>query len=412
MTPLISIVIPVYNGANYMRDAIDSALTQTYKEREVIVVNDGSTDGGETESIARSYGSAIRYLSKENGGVATAVNLGIRNMRGEYFAWLSHDDVFYPRKLELQLEALKKAGNEKGVSHGNFDFINTIKGCLEPVDYLHLYKKEQLENGAFPAVFLAAHGSTLLIHKANFDRVGFYDEGLPSTQDSEFLFRVLRGQRSTFVAEPLIGARLHEEQGQRTMVCHHTEYNEMIHHFLNKLAPSEMIDMCDKEWNFYVQLYYLLLHGTPADTVLDELRQRISNLSVVEQDEMNAKKNWIQHFFAEHLQSLYIFGAGYYGRGLLAKLRFYGVEPQGFLDNDMSKEGTIVDGLCCYLPRQVIGIKQCSVIVSMLKGYGEAERQLRQYGIVCVPFHLVNQLLFRCEDNHMIGEEIIHEMEK
>ena len=75
--PLVSIVIPVYNGANYMRQAIDSALAQTYGNIEIIVVNDGSTDGGETERIALSYGDRIRYFRKENGGCASALNYGI-----------------------------------------------------------------------------------------------------------------------------------------------------------------------------------------------------------------------------------------------------------------------------------------------------------------------------------------------
>ena len=68
--PLVSIVIPVYNGANYMREAIDSALAQTYDNCEILVVNDGSRDDGETERIALSYGDEIRYFAKENGGVA------------------------------------------------------------------------------------------------------------------------------------------------------------------------------------------------------------------------------------------------------------------------------------------------------------------------------------------------------
>ena len=84
MQPLVSIVIPVYNGSNFLRDAIDSALAQTYPRVEVIVVNDGSTDGGATEAIAKSYGSRIRYFAKENGRVASAVNYGIANMNGDY----------------------------------------------------------------------------------------------------------------------------------------------------------------------------------------------------------------------------------------------------------------------------------------------------------------------------------------
>ena len=92
--PLVSIVIPVYNGADYMREAIDSALSQTYPHIEVLVVNDGSTDSGATAAVARSYGDKIRYFEKKNGGVSSALNYGIRNMQGSYFSWLSHDDVY------------------------------------------------------------------------------------------------------------------------------------------------------------------------------------------------------------------------------------------------------------------------------------------------------------------------------
>ena len=87
--PLVSIVIPVFNGSNYLREAIDSALGQTYKSIEVIVVNDGSNDGGKTREIVLSYGGRVRYFEKENGGVASALNEGLKEMNGEYFSWLS-----------------------------------------------------------------------------------------------------------------------------------------------------------------------------------------------------------------------------------------------------------------------------------------------------------------------------------
>ena len=118
--PLVSIIIPVYNGSNYMREAIDSALAQTYENFEVIVVNDGSTDGGKTERIALSYGNRIRYYHKENGGVATAMNFGIHEMKGEYFSWLSHDDIFYPDKIKIQMEAIRESGNPTTIAHGSF----------------------------------------------------------------------------------------------------------------------------------------------------------------------------------------------------------------------------------------------------------------------------------------------------
>ncbi len=99
---LVSVVIPVYNGARYLPQAIDSALGQTYPHCEVIVVNDGSEDGGETRKAALAYGDRIRYIEKENGGVASALNCGIQSMNGRYFCWLSHDDLFLPDKVDAR----------------------------------------------------------------------------------------------------------------------------------------------------------------------------------------------------------------------------------------------------------------------------------------------------------------------
>ena len=104
--PKISIVIPAYNASNYLAEAIDSALAQTYPNVEIIVVNDGSKDDGATRAVALSYGDKIRYFEKENGGSSSALNVGIANMTGEWFSWLSHDDLYVPEKLEKQIESI------------------------------------------------------------------------------------------------------------------------------------------------------------------------------------------------------------------------------------------------------------------------------------------------------------------
>ncbi|MBQ7035732.1 MAG: glycosyltransferase [Clostridia bacterium] len=106
--PLVSIVIPVYNGSDYLNSAIDSALAQTYSNIEIIVVNDGSNDDGATERIARSYGEKICYFKKENGGCSSALNYGISKMNGEYFSWLSHDDLYEPNKIEASVNAISE----------------------------------------------------------------------------------------------------------------------------------------------------------------------------------------------------------------------------------------------------------------------------------------------------------------
>lgn len=101
--PLVSIVIPLYNGSNYVAQAIDCALAQTYQNIEIIVVNDGSTDEGAGREICLSYGDKIRYFEKENGGCASALNYGIGQAQGEFISWLSHDDLYDPEKVAVQV---------------------------------------------------------------------------------------------------------------------------------------------------------------------------------------------------------------------------------------------------------------------------------------------------------------------
>ena len=122
--PLVSIVIPVYNGADYLAEAIDSAIAQTYSNIEIIVVNDGSTDDGATERVARAYGNRIKYYSKPNGGVATALNYAIKRMNGDYFSWLSHDDVYLPEKVERQIKKLEELDGEMVILYSNVEVID------------------------------------------------------------------------------------------------------------------------------------------------------------------------------------------------------------------------------------------------------------------------------------------------
>ena len=101
--PKVTFIIPVYNGSNFLSEAIDAALSQTYPCCEILVVNDGSTDDGASENIALSYGDKVRYFYKENGGVSSALNFAFEKMTGDWFSWLSHDDLYYPEKIEKQI---------------------------------------------------------------------------------------------------------------------------------------------------------------------------------------------------------------------------------------------------------------------------------------------------------------------
>ena len=213
--PLVSIVIPVYNGTNYMCEAIDSALAQTYKNLEIIVVNDGSTDNGETEKVAKSYGDKIRYFKKPNGGCASALNYGISKMCGEWFSWLSHDDKYYPDKVKRSIEFIENNNLQDGRSlvYCNSDLMdekgNTI---FHPVAF---------NSGSFNCFQLlegllfkfSVNGCALLINKYILEQVGDFDTDLKYTPDFDYWIRVaLAGFGMVSFDEKLCSNRVHAGQ--------------------------------------------------------------------------------------------------------------------------------------------------------------------------------------------------------
>ena len=212
--PRIAIIIPVYNGANYLREALDSALGQTYRNVEVIVVNDGSNDENVTEKIAKSYGSRLRYFYKENGGVASALNFGIGAMTGEYFSWLSHDDAYYPTKLERQVEFLRKTGKKNVVLYGDFEIID---GRSKHVG-LHHVDRKIAESPRRVILSASIHGCSTLVPKTVFEDVGLFNERLRTVQDNDMWMRAhLAGIDFVHIPEVLIKSRVHPEQGQSTL---------------------------------------------------------------------------------------------------------------------------------------------------------------------------------------------------
>ncbi len=228
--PKISIVIPAYNAANYLAEAIDSALSQTYSNIEIIVVNDGSNDNGETERIALSYGDKIRYFSKENGGSSSALNMGIANMTGEWFSWLSHDDLYFPEKLEKQIEYMRALNiDEKQLSchilFSAYDSIDANGKVIRRFDR----KKENAISKKLDSIpntgYLVAeptenyfHGCSCLVHKDVFAKEGVFDEKLRLLNDYNLWFRIYTaGYKIHYIPEPLVKGRIHAKQVSRSI---------------------------------------------------------------------------------------------------------------------------------------------------------------------------------------------------
>ena len=215
MYPLVSIAIPVYNGANYMREAIDSVLSQTYLNFEVLVINDGSKDGGLTEDIAVSYGDRIRYFAKSNGGVASALNLALKEAKGDYFCWLSHDDIYLPDKVAREMEVLLSLPDPNSVVFCRYSIINPegkyIDTPAPPPQCLPSQVGYQL------ILVQWLHCCTILAPKLLYLESGGFREDLPTTQDYDLLVKI--GLKHPFIEIPevLLKARSHPEQGSLTL---------------------------------------------------------------------------------------------------------------------------------------------------------------------------------------------------
>jgi glycosyltransferase involved in cell wall biosynthesis len=239
--PRVSVVIPVYNGSNFLREAIDSALAQTWPDVEVIVVDDGSDDEGATARIADSYRDRIRYIRKDHGGVSSALNAGIRAMTGEFFAWLSHDDVYDPRKLEHQIAALDRHGPDT-IAYSDYELVGPdlkrIKRKILP----------EVPPAGFRLWLMAdsaLHGCTVLVPRSCFASE-LFDERLATTQDYDMWFRLARHHRFLRVPEILLKYRIHGRQESWMNPRRVEEGNRLLIGFLDAMSPAEVSAATDE----------------------------------------------------------------------------------------------------------------------------------------------------------------------
>ncbi len=260
--PKVSIVIPVYNGSNYVKEAIDSALSQTYDNVEVIVVNDGSTDGGKTDEICKSYGKKIRYFLKENGGVASALNMGIEKMEGEYFSWLSHDDVYYPEKIERQVEYLRKSEKRKVILYADYELIDPNSKFLQKVilDHEMLIKKPE-----YALLRGSVNGITLLIPKEAFGKHGGFDLELKCTQDYDMWKRFLNDYEFVHMKEILTKTRIHPQQDSNKHPNVTTEGNPLWIEMMESIPKGRKEELEGSEYNFYREMRNFLIEGSPYE---------------------------------------------------------------------------------------------------------------------------------------------------
>ena len=205
--PLITVVITCYNIHQYIADAICSVLDQSYRNYEIIIVDDGSTD--ETRDVIVPFLTKhIRCLAKENGGPSSARNMGIAHAKGDLIAFLDGDDIWEPGKLTCQVDALLNNPNAGMVfsDFSTFDGSGLFVSCknrsmfrnLEPLAYRYLVSRN---NFIYP--------TTVIVRKACFEQCGVFDETLRGPEDWDMWLRISRHFNIIGLHAPLARIRQH-----------------------------------------------------------------------------------------------------------------------------------------------------------------------------------------------------------
>ncbi|MFZ5437832.1 MAG: glycosyltransferase family 2 protein [Patescibacteria group bacterium] len=209
----ISVIIPTFNNADFIGECIDSVLNQSLPPKEIIIVDDGSTD--QTRKIVSEFSKKypiIKYIYQNNKGLSASRNTGIKKATGEYIAFLDSDDLWLGKKLEKQFAIFNKQNNKqlglvycdyedidqngkKLINYPSFKTIKTLKGRIH----------SELASGNK----ISASGSGVLIRRECFDQVGLFDENLVAAEDWEMWLRISQKYLVDLVKEPLVLIRRH-----------------------------------------------------------------------------------------------------------------------------------------------------------------------------------------------------------
>jgi glycosyltransferase involved in cell wall biosynthesis len=207
--PLVSVLTATWNQSAYLREALDSAMAQTYRDIELVVVDDGSTD--DTPEVCASYGDRIRYFRHENDntGGATALALAFKMARGDYLAVLDHDDRWLPQKLERQVQALE-AWPEAGAAFTRCTLIDSAGASLGPWDMT-------APSGDVFHVLLRANRycmSSSLLRRSVIEKVGHHDTSV-QVGDWDMWLRIAREHPIIMIEEFLTEYRVHGDNYSR-----------------------------------------------------------------------------------------------------------------------------------------------------------------------------------------------------
>lgn len=372
--PKVSIVIPCFNGEKYLDFAIVSALSQTYENVEVIVVNDGSSD--RTDEIAMKYGDKIRYFKKENGGVSSALNLGISEMKGEYFSWLSHDDLYIPEKIEKQVNMLQDRGEDRRFVYSNYTcFIERERMYQRMIPASRLYGN-LCEKSVFPVLFNLINGCTVLIHKSFFEKYGLFDEKLSTSQDYDMWMRLLGDNDPIYLEDSLVITRIHEKQGSKTISEFSNNCQKQQIDMLSGLTDTKVASVFGGMYKLYADMIEVSIKNE-WDLCVDKF------YSVFEK--MDTQNN------SGIGRSIYVYGAGRNGQKIIEECQIKDVNVEGVIDRRSELWGHKIHGVEC---KALSEIPDRSEIWIAVEDDGKIKKELIDKGFTIKDFAETNVYLF------------------
>ena len=235
--PKASVIIPVYNSSKYLSETIDSVLSQTYQDFEIVTVDDGSTDSSKEiiEKFIEKNPDKIKYIYQSNKGIAGARNTGIRNAKGEFIALLDADDKWHPQRLEDEVKVIESS-KDIGLVHADMQNISDTGQMLS----IPKREKKYLSGNIFEPLFLREaeiDALTVLFRKECCDKVGLFDEDpiCMGVDDRDLWLRISRQYKIQYVDKVLAYYRVHEENYSK-------ELQKMITarvYVVDKFCPSK-----------------------------------------------------------------------------------------------------------------------------------------------------------------------------
>ncbi|MDD4138029.1 MAG: glycosyltransferase [Methanoregula sp.] len=216
--PVVSVIIPVYNGQRYLAETIDSVIAQNMTDWEIIAVNDGSTDRSPAilEEYTRKEPGRIRFVTVKNGGVSRARNAGVALARGTFIAFIDQDDLWAPEKIGQQVAQFNN--NEKlGLSFTNESIIDeTGTVVLENVLKLGPRQHGKIFECLLFDNFIPI--SSVMVKKELFLNAGGFNPAFSLAEDYDFLLKIARVAPVDYINEPLLRYREHGESGTHTRI--------------------------------------------------------------------------------------------------------------------------------------------------------------------------------------------------